>query len=272
MTFSLPPTLTICADDYGLTHGIDQAVLTLLTQGAIQATSCMTTAPRWHSESAPALNEWLQQQQIIQQTSVRAEIGLHFNLTEGFGKQARLSLSQVLKRSYLRAWDVHFLERSLKQQLDAFEDSLQRRPDFIDGHQHVHQFPQIREVLLKVLTQRYPDKRLWLRHTLPPRPTFQLGLKPWLLAALGGYTFRRQLKQQQWPTHASFLGVYNFTGDYAAHFQQWLALAQPHSLIMCHPSSQADPGDGIGAQRVVEYEFLSRLNQDSGSVAHSAQS
>ena len=36
-----------------------------------------------------------------------------------------------------------------------------RPPDFIDGHQHVHLFPQVRDAVLKVVAEAAPDA--WVR-------------------------------------------------------------------------------------------------------------
>ena len=42
-----------------------------------------------------------------------------------------------------------------------------RPPDFIDGHQHVHLFPQVRDAVLKVAAEAAPDA--WLRQCGRPR-------------------------------------------------------------------------------------------------------
>ena len=46
-------------------------------------------------------------------------------------------------------------------QLRAFIDTFGRPPDFLDGHQHVHLFPQVRDAFLKVVAQGAPDA--WVR-------------------------------------------------------------------------------------------------------------
>ena len=45
-----PVAVGICADDYGLTPAIGEAVRALLTAGRISATSAMTLADHWPDE------------------------------------------------------------------------------------------------------------------------------------------------------------------------------------------------------------------------------
>ena len=39
----------------------------------------------------------------------------------------------------------------IASQLRTFIDAFGRPPDFLDGHQHVHLFPQVRDAFLKVV-------------------------------------------------------------------------------------------------------------------------
>ncbi len=42
------------------------------------------------------------------------------------------------------------------RQLDLFEAALGYPPDHIDGHQHVHALPVVRQALIDVVARRYP--------------------------------------------------------------------------------------------------------------------
>jgi chitin disaccharide deacetylase len=53
------------------------------------------------------------------------------------------------------------LEGEISSQLQKFITAFGRLPDFIDGHQHVHLFPQIREALLTVVKDIAPN--VWVR-------------------------------------------------------------------------------------------------------------
>lgn len=240
--------IRICADDYGLTQGIDQAVINLFRSQAINCTSCMTEAPQWLNYSAPRLQEYMASDTTI-------EVGIHLNLTESFRPlNNKYTLNQVLKNSYFKRWPIKALVSDIQRQCEWFEQGLKQVPQFIDGHQHIHQFPIIRDLVLKIAKTRYANTELWIRNTLPSKLT--ANPKTHVLTLLGGRTLKQQLIKQAIKTNEGFLGVYDFSGNYQTHMKQWLTQAQENTLIMCHPSARCDPQDGIGAQRVKEYEFL----------------
>lgn len=252
--------IAVCADDYAQNPAINTGILELLDLGRLSAVSCFSTAPSWHASAAPALRERLTASGAAHPT---ADLGLHFNLTEGFGAAAMASLKGLILRSLageLRRKTVRVaITTALQRQLDAFEQGLGRRPDFIDGHQHVHQFRGVREVLLETLAQRYPQGGPWIRNTVPADPGW--GGKARLLALLGGQALAAELSRRGLPSNHGFAGVYGFDrADYGACFAQWLRAARPGMLIMCHPAHAApaaDAGaDSIAAQRQVEHRYF----------------
>ncbi|GAB3362274.1 MULTISPECIES: ChbG/HpnK family deacetylase [Giesbergeria] len=238
--------ITLCADDFALHPAVDSAVVALAQAGRLSATSCMTTAPRW-PEAA----------QLLPPLRPALQVGLHFNLTEGHGHTAAPSLVQVLARAYAGQLRPAQMAPILHRQLDAFEQQLGTPPDFVDGHQHVHQLPGVRTALLQVLHARYGRNVPWVRSTLPARPELN---KATLLAVLGGWSLRRSLVQWGVRHHTAFAGVYGFDAAtpaaYGTRMAQWLAQATDGTLLMCHPASTPVLGDAIGAQRAVEYAYL----------------
>src|SRR5580693_851904 len=113
--------IILCADDYGQTCAISQAIIDLLKSRRLTAISCMVTSSGW-----PLHAPWL----IPYKNQV--DIGLHFNLTEGKGP-----LSLLLLKSHLRQLHKHTIRAELNTQLDQFISAMGVLPDFIDGHQHV---------------------------------------------------------------------------------------------------------------------------------------
>ncbi|MBI3230894.1 MAG: ChbG/HpnK family deacetylase, partial [Burkholderiales bacterium] len=195
--------------------------------------------------SAPALRE---------QHDGSFDIGLHFNLTEGFGTETVPSLHNVLLRSYLHLLSPAKLVEQWQRQLDAFEDAMHCAPDFIDGHQHVHQFPLVREAMLTALA-RYAGHMPWVRSTVAANPAW--GGKAKVLQRLGGSRLAQALRQQHIASNHGFAGVYGFDrADYAACLDEWLPSVHAGSLIMCHPGASVDQHDPISAQRLVEYAYL----------------
>ncbi|GAB2461268.1 ChbG/HpnK family deacetylase [Comamonas humi] len=241
--------IVLCADDYALHPAIDAAVQALAGAGRLSATSCMTTAPRWREavQALPALRP-------------RLAVGLHFNLTEGFGQQAAAGIGQRIAQAYTGRLDRDWLRTQWRMQLDAFENALGTPPDFIDGHQHVHQLPAARAAMLDELQRRYGDAPpLWVRSTAPAgRLAWQP--KAAVIAALGGWALSRRLRRQGLARNRGFGGVYGFDAptpeDYGRHMDAWLQACGSGSLLMCHPADTVVQGDAIGAQRPVEYGYL----------------
>ncbi|MGB3288387.1 MAG: ChbG/HpnK family deacetylase [Burkholderiaceae bacterium] len=246
-----PKRIVICADDFGMNPAIDAGILELGRAGRLNATSCLSLGPSF-SASAPALQEC---------TGLQA--GLHLNFTESLGQSGLyLPVSALIARAWLRRLDPRRIHAQIASQLDAFENAMGRRPDFVDGHQHVHQFPQIRDALLAELDRRYADARPWLRYThsasLAGMPA-ALRLKARVIDALGARCFGRLARRRGFRLNRRFLGVYDFQGGqavYAELLRQWLSLAADGDAIMCHPAGQALPGDGLGEQRLAEYQVL----------------
>ncbi len=237
--------LIACADDYALNPAVDEAILALIDARRLSATSCMTLSPRW-PEAARALDP---------ARRAVADIGLHLDLTAFDGPElAARPLGRVIVRSLLRAWPRERLMRHLQRQFDAFEDALGTPPDHVDGHQHIQQLPQLRELLAELLARRYAAAaQPWLRVS---RIAASPGLKPRVISALGAGPFARAqrglLSRRVLGSHGFDLGPV----DYARAMDRWLAAARPGDLLMVHPATRAQPGDPIGPARVVEHAHL----------------
>ena len=245
--------ISICADDIGQDPAITQGCLHLFELKRISQISVLSQAPYVAQDA----------QSITLARSQGLQVGLHFNLTLPFGHPSfNMPLNQLILMSHLRLLPVEKILQSFDSQLKTFEDVFQFKPDFIDGHQHVHQFPQIREVLISQVLHHYADKLPWIRSTALPSNTNQLphAFKCNLLNFLGGSTFLHLLKQNNIPYNNGFLGVYGFNApdihSYRALMLQWLSLAQEGALLMCHPANQQVENDGIGKQRPIEFNYL----------------
>lgn len=260
MNSPTPIRIALCADDYGLNESIDSGILSLLSMRRLTTVSCMTTSPTWLSMSAPRLLE----------LNHSAEIGMHLNWTEPFLQQPFMPLKNLLLKSYVASLNAQEVQRIIHTQLDAFEKTMNSRPDFIDGHQHIHQLPHIRQTLIQIIQSRYPHAALWVRNTVPPMPCTHF--KALVLASLGGYSLKRDLSRHAIQTNADFLGVYGFDEpNYGQRFATWLKQAQTGSLIMCHPSMGIDDSDSIARQRFVEYTFFASDNFNHMLAAHHVQ-
>ena len=240
----------LCADDYALHPAVDEAVAQLCLAGRLSATSCMTTSPRWR-EAASGLKA----------LRPRLSVGLHFNLTESHGGAVPAhALGTVIRQAYTGHWSAVQMRTLWQHQLDAFEDVLGTPPDFIDGHQHVHQLPGMCDALLAVMQQRYtPAQMPWVRSTAPVG-TLWRSPKAAIIALLGGWQTTRALRKAGVMINHGFGGVYGFDASspasYGAQMAQWLPEVKTGSLLMCHPATEEVVGDAIGAQRPVEFAYL----------------
>jgi predicted glycoside hydrolase/deacetylase ChbG (UPF0249 family) len=249
--------IILCADDYGQTLTISQAIIDLLTTRRLTATSCMVTSHEW-----PLCAGWLIP--FINQV----DIGLHFNLTEGVSLSGShrefMPLSHLLLKSHLRLLNKKVIRDELNAQLDRFVSVMGVLPDFIDGHQHVHQFPMIRDVLLEVYEERLRQHRCYIRSISAPRAFWSAKIsdygKKLILQLSGAVYLKKRLVELNIPHNSSFSGVYSFGSpdQYEAVFSTFLTDIENEGLIMCHPGYRDDSADDlIHEARFKEFTFIS---------------
>jgi chitin disaccharide deacetylase len=253
----------LCADDYGISPSVNAAIRDLVVRGRLNATSVMVVAPSFHRGEALAL-------QTLNAKSQRVAIGLHVTLTapfrplsEGFRPLrdgAFLPLGKLLLRAGLRSLEPNALVTEITRQVRVFAEHFGRAPDFIDGHQHVQLFPQVRDAFLTVARREAPAA--WVRQcgrALPFRDALvdQKGL---LLDVLSS-GFRRRAAALGVGTNPAFAGTYTFRdqADFAATFPQFLDGLPDGSVVMCHPGfvdSELQKLDPLTTLREQEYAFL----------------
>ena len=246
----------INVDDLGLSTAVNDAVIHLAELGRIGASSYMVGGTITDSD-------------INRLNQLNVDIGLHLDLTGIFASALRGSLKSIIIASYLRRLNPMQVSDVIKQQLDGFEERFNRAPIFIDGHQHIHQFPVIREGLIKELTNRYSDEIA--KGMLSARVTTPLinDVKSWIIYILGGYAWRKSCQHHRILTNDKFGGVYGFDADrqqLAMLWEKWLQAAPYHTanltptLIMCHPAVPDNAShswqDDIKAAREIEYKWL----------------
>jgi predicted glycoside hydrolase/deacetylase ChbG (UPF0249 family) len=243
-------TISICADDFGQSKVIDDGIHQLALAGRISAVSCLSDSPYFAAD--------------IQKLNGEAvDIGLHLNFTQPMGQDGfHLPLGQLIFQCHLRQIDPKKIELHIERQFDQFEGVTGKLPDFVDGHQHIHQLPIIREALFSVLSKRYSSQKPWIRSTksyysssLPIGATF----KSWTVGALGNTSLISKATGLGYKCNHRFLGVYNFQKDKSEYDQllrSWLEMAQDGDLLMCHPASDVTDNDAFGFQRRREFDAL----------------
>jgi chitin disaccharide deacetylase len=265
----------LCADDYGISAAVNVAIRDLVVRRRLNATSVMVVAPSFHRSEALALD-------VLNHGMARVSIGLHLTLTAPFGplsnayKPARdgafLSLGATLARAFMHRLASDALTREIAAQLRMFVHTFGRPPDFIDGHQHVHLFPQIREAVLSVAKESAPNA--WLRQCgRVARRGFRFSdRKAWLLDVLS-HDFQERAVERGIRTNPAFAGAYEFRddADFSVLFAGFLKQLPDGGLIMCHPGfvdADLERLDPLTTLREREYAFLAGESFPGVLAAH----
>ncbi len=139
-------------------------------------------------------------------------------------------------RALARRLKPERLDAEIARQFAAFRAAFGRAPDFVDGHQHIHLFPQIGEALLRVVRQAAPAA--WLRQCGRPAAAHKGFADPkgFILDALSK-RFRRLAAAHGARTNPAFAGTYSFRpgADYARLFAGFLDGLPDGGVVMCHP-------------------------------------
>ena len=266
MSEAVARPIWLCADDYGISPAVSAAIRDLVLHRRINATSVMVVAPNFNRSEAASLA-------LLNAGESQALIGLHVvlsapfrPLTPGFAplrKGAFLPLRQMLGRAMLRTLSPARLQDEVAAQLQAFAAAFGRPPDFVDGHQHVHQFPQVSTAFLKAVKGAAPQA--WVRQcgraAVPRREL--LADKKGLVLDLLSRRFRREAAALGIATNPAFAGTYNFAAaavpDFAELFPRFLEGLPAGGLLMCHPGkvdAELERLDPLTGQREHEYAFF----------------
>ena len=209
--------IIVNVDDLGLSDAVNQAVIRLAERGLIGASSYMVGG----SISADTISRL---------SELNVDVGLHLDLTGIFPSDLLGSLKPLLIASYLRRLKPSTVTDIINRQFDSFEDTFGHSPVFIDGHQHIHQLPIIRQCLIKALDARFSDINGDAQNAICARVTTPLvnDLKSQVIYRLGGKSWRKLCADNNISTNDKFGGVYGFDADTAqlsALWEQWLSAA-----------------------------------------------
>ncbi|MGC2320763.1 MAG: ChbG/HpnK family deacetylase [Bradyrhizobium sp.] len=253
----------LCADDYGLSPGVNRAIRDLIERGRLNATSVMVVGPAIGRDEVSAL-------QTAAAGSPRCSIGLHITLTAPFRPLTMhfqplnggmfLPFPKVLRAGLLRRLDPEIIHAELMVQLAAFNELFGRAPDFVDGHQHAQLFPQVRDAFLTAVKAAAPSA--WVRQGGRNQPLAKrLGTPKALFLDILSAQFRRRASRANIAFNPGFAGAYDFSQqpDFSALMPQFLDGLPEGGLIMCHPGfvdetlASLDP---LTVQREREHAFL----------------
>jgi predicted glycoside hydrolase/deacetylase ChbG (UPF0249 family) len=258
-----PRRIWLCADDYGISPGVNRAIRDLIGRGRLNATSVMVVGPAIGRDEVNAL-------QTLAANSPRCAIGLHVTLTAPFRPLTMhfqpldggmfLRFPKLLRAGLLRRLDPEIIHAELRVQLAAFSELFGRAPDFVDGHQHAQLFPQIRDAFLTAVKEAAPNA--WVRQGGRHQPLARrLGSPKALVLDVLSAQFRRRAARADIAFNPGFAGAYDFTRqpDFGALMRQFLDGLPQDGVIMCHPGLVDEILAGLDPltdQREREYAFL----------------
>jgi predicted glycoside hydrolase/deacetylase ChbG (UPF0249 family) len=253
----------LCADDYGISPGVNRGIRELIERERLNATSVMVVGPAAGRDEVAAL-------QAAVASSAHCAIGLHATLTAPFRPLTMhfrpldggmfLSFSKLLRTSLWRRLDPEIIQAELAMQLKAFRDLFGRAPDFVDGHQHVQLYPQVRDGFLAAVKEKAPDA--WVRQARRNQPLGQrLGSPKALFLDHLSTQFRRRAWAAGIAFNPAFSGAYNYSRipDYGALMREFLDGLPEHGVVMCHPGFVDEilvSLDPLTRTRETEYAYL----------------
>jgi chitin disaccharide deacetylase len=258
-----PRRIWLCADDYGLSPGVNHAIRDLIGRGRLNATSAMMVGPAIGRDEVSAL-------QATAASRSRCAIGLHATLTAPFRPLTMhfqpidggmfLGFAKLLRAGLLRRLDPEIIHAELIVQLTAFNEMFGRAPDFVDGHQHVQLFPKVRDAFLTAVKQAAPNA--WVRQGGRRQPLARrLGTPKALLLDVLSAQFRKRASRANMTFNPGFDGAYDFSRqpDFSVLMRQFLDGLPEDGVIMCHPGFVDDilvSLDPLTVQREHEHAFL----------------
>lgn len=123
--------IVVNADDFGLTGGVNRAIVDAHVHGIVTSTSMMVRAP---AAAAAA---------TLSTRHPDLAVGLHVDLGEwAFRDGEWEALYEVVDTD-----DTDAVRREIDSQLATFESLLGRPPTHLDSHQHVHRTSPVAEVV-----------------------------------------------------------------------------------------------------------------------------
>ena len=228
----------LCADDFGISDGVSRGIEELIHARRLSATGAIVTLPTWSGHA-----------RRLAQLRPHAAVGLHVNLTLAsplapmpalapLGKLPQVG--DVIRRALLGHIDRKEIAAEIARQIDAFAQATGFPPDFVDGHQHVHALPGIRDALLDVLSERFPGHEPLIRNPADGNCAIlrrrAAVAKSLVIAALSS-GFGERVRRAGFPTNHGFSGVSPFTPgtSYQTELSAFFTAPGRRHLVMCHP-------------------------------------
>ena len=229
----------LCADDYGISPGVNRAIRELIGKGRLNATSVMVVAPAIGREEVAGL-------QAAATESPRCAIGLHVTLTAPFRPLTMhfrpldgdmfLPFRKLLRAGFSRRLDPEIVHAEVAMQIVTFHEMFGAWPDFVDGHQHAQLYPIVRDGFLAAVKEKAPHA--WVRQARRNQPLVRRLASPKaLFLDVLSTQFTQLAARAGLATNPAFSGAYDYSRkpDYGALMQGFLDGLPERGVVMCHP-------------------------------------
>lgn len=153
--------IIINADDFGLDSQVNQSIIKCFKEGVLTSCSILANASR--------LNEAIE----LSRSIPNFDVGIHLNLTQGKPILPSPQVKTLIdKQGYFYNYFYFFwnlyqnkinfeeIEKELNAQINKLK-SKNIKISHTDSHQHIHMFPQILPIVVKLLKEHHINK---IRH------------------------------------------------------------------------------------------------------------
>lgn len=222
----------IVADDFGISDGVSQAVIEL--EGRV------------HGFSAMVLPE-TKKRVVEYRKKLRAPVfsNLHLTLTchQLFHIKPWRNFSEVFKDALLKRIDLERVEKEFSEQISAFCDVFGKAPYFIDSHQHIHQLPGLRDVVVNLLKEKsLPSKiRVYDQPFLWRSPFFGESLIEQSFCMFGR-RLKKTCHDQDIPTNRY---LFSLPRGHGSAQKKWQLISktydQNQDILLAHPGFSEQP-------------------------------
>ena len=255
-------SISICADDFGITEKVDTTIIELITDKRVTDTSCMVLSENFKNSSKE-----------LKKLSTEFGKGIHLTLTDFMSLTSPKNISKNGKFLTYKDLFIKIIKKEISKddifkeinsQLKYFEELMGSKPDFIDGHHHVHQLPYVRDVTFDVLKKRYKNDLPCIRNTYEKKLTIlkrNVSIAKTLLISFYGYNIKKKAALNNFKTNNGFSGIYDFSKkiNYQNLFIKFLKFIENKHLLMVHPG-ESDENlkriDSVTLSRNLERDFL----------------
>lgn len=250
--------ICICVDDFGQHADVNNAALRLAAMQRVHAIGCMVGGNAWKTWS----------RLLRRLGSDGIDLGLRLNLTDApLLSRSRRAPRALIAASLTGRLDRRGLRAEIRAQLDTFEQAVGHAPAFFDGHQHVHELPGVRCLLLDELDERYGWFRPWVRSSRSLVGLRRMpGASGWrnaaqrLVQSMSSRGLATLARRRGYPQNRQLLVMQQVRDGLPRYREQWdarLRVCDTADLLSCRPTLGHDAGDPLVDARVAEFQWLS---------------